>query len=263
MAELSGFWTTSGAPAGHQQASYTQSHWSTAASILSACSGFEGVAPGYLNGLTGSYISANHCHIDTGGAVVDGKWYLNDAVAGITIPNAGGGTIRKDRIVLRCTWADFHAELTVLTGDATDFPTLTQTPGTTYDIALYKAQVTDAGVVTLTDERTWASNFAFYRQGGDASNWDSAGTTNYISANTRIQGGANISSAGGDTTITFPIAFSNKPIFLVTPVSSAAVDYYFVHSVSSGTSAIVNFYLVADPASRVAVGFHWLAIGPK
>jgi hypothetical protein len=157
MAELSGFWTTTGAPAGHQQVSYTQAHWSIAGEIIAGCANHEGVAAGYMEELAATYISAQHCHVARGGAMVDGKWYQNDAVAGITIPSAGAGTVRYDRIILRCTWADFHVELAVLTGSAVAPTAPTQTTGTVYEILLYLAVVTDAGVVTLTDERTWAA----------------------------------------------------------------------------------------------------------
>ena len=109
MAELSGFWTTTAGGVGHQQVSYTQSHWSTYGRIAAACSGFEGVAPGLFSELAVTYIGANHCHLATGAAMVDGKWYVNDdATQGVTVPNAGAGTVRKDRIVLECSWADYH-----------------------------------------------------------------------------------------------------------------------------------------------------------
>lgn len=165
MAENSFLWTTTGAPAGHQVASYTQAQWSTVTKIMSACSGFEGVAPGYLNELACTYISANHCHVDTGGAVVDGKVYINDASGlGVTIDSATAGHYRIDRIVALCDWAAFTVTIAVKKNTVEDAaaPALTLTEdwtvsGTHYAILLYQASVTDAGVVTLTDERVWAT----------------------------------------------------------------------------------------------------------
>lgn len=159
MAETSGFWTTSGTPSGHQVSSYTQAIAAKAWAILAACAGKEGVAPGYLNECAGSVPGANTARIATGGAVVDGLWYENGANVDVTIPSAvGGGNTRIDRIVLRCTWANFEVEITRIAGvDAASpvAPSITQTPGTTYDIMLYQALVNTSGTVTLTDERVW------------------------------------------------------------------------------------------------------------
>lgn len=160
MTQLSGFWTTSGTPTGHQQASYTQAHWSSAAKLFAACNNFEGIAPNYLNKLAGTVTGANTVQIDTGGGLVDGKWYYNDAAASVNIPSASGaGNTRIDRIVLRASWAGFAVTITRIAGvDATTptAPAITQTSGTTYDIMLYQALVNTSGTVTLTDERVFS-----------------------------------------------------------------------------------------------------------
>lgn len=161
MAETSGLWTTSGAPAGHQVASYTQALASDMLAIASACSGFEGVAPGYLSELAPTSTGANNVRIAAGGAMVDGKYYKNSANIDTNIISAvGGGNTRIDRIVIRCTWASFHAEVHLLSGtDAAvpSAPAITQTSGTTYDILICQVLVTTAGAITITDERTWAA----------------------------------------------------------------------------------------------------------
>ena len=160
MAETSGLWTTSGAPAGHQVASYTQALASDMLAIVSACSGYEGVAPGYLSELAPTSTGANNVRIASGGAMVDGKYYKNTANIDTNIISAvGGGNTRIDRIVIRCTWADFHAELHLLSGsDAAvpSAPAITQTSGTTYDIQVCQVLVDTAGAITITDERKWA-----------------------------------------------------------------------------------------------------------
>ena len=160
MSEFSYWWTTSGTPAGDQVASYTQAHLARIAAVLAACSGFEGVAPDYLNELAGTVAGANTVQINTGGAVVDGKVYDSDAAVNVNIPSAsGGGNTRIDRIVLRASWSSFTVEITRIAGvDAASptAPAITQTSGTTYDITLYQALVDTAGTVTLTDERVMA-----------------------------------------------------------------------------------------------------------
>jgi hypothetical protein len=129
--------------------------------ITAACSGFEGVAPGYLSELAPSSTGVNNVRIATGGAMVDGKYYKNSANIDTNIISAvGGGNTRIDRIVIRCTWADFHAEVHLLSGtDAAvpSAPAITQTSGTTYDIQICQVLVTTGGVITITDERTWSA----------------------------------------------------------------------------------------------------------
>lgn len=157
MAEFSGFWTTNAAGSGHQVASYTQAHWSDAADIIGSVRSNNGIAAGYLNSLAGTVTGPNTVSIDTGGAVVDGKWYKNDSAKVINIPSAvGGGNTRIDRIVLRADWSDFKVEITRIAGtDAANpvSPAITQNSGTIYDIPLYRAVVNTSGTVTLIDER--------------------------------------------------------------------------------------------------------------
>ncbi len=160
MAENSGYWNTSETPAGHQLTGYSQVEEAWIAEVTAACHGFEGVAPGYLNALVGTVTGANTVSINTGGAIVNGLRYKNDAAKAVTIPSAvGGGNTRIDRIVLRCTWGSFKVEITRIAGTdaaAPVAPAITQISGTTYDILLYQALVNTAGAVTLTDERVMA-----------------------------------------------------------------------------------------------------------
>jgi hypothetical protein len=159
MAQLSGFWNTGGAT-GDQQTAYTESHWATALKILAGSAGFEGVASNFKNALAGTVTGVNTVSINTGGAVVDGKWYHNDSALSVNIPSASGtGNTRIDRIVLRCSWSGYDVSIYRIAGtDAASpsAPALTQTSGSTYDIPLYQALVDTAGTVTLTDERTLA-----------------------------------------------------------------------------------------------------------
>lgn len=163
MAELSGFWTTGGST-GHQQASYTQSQMAIASRVYAACFGFEGVALDYLNELAGTVTGANTVRINTGVAMVDGRWYINDAAKDVNIPSAiGAGNTRIDRIVLRCTNSGYIVKITRIAGtDAAEPspPAITQNSGSVYDITLYQALVDTAGNVQLTDERVFAAKLA-------------------------------------------------------------------------------------------------------
>jgi hypothetical protein len=161
MSEASGFWTTNAAGSGDQQASYSQADFSDAYRILSACAGFEGVAVGFLNELACTDGGAETVDVDTGGAMVDGKWFLNDASQSKTITSAvGAGNTRIDRVVLRADWANFNVSVHVIAGTDAASPTapaVTQTSETTYDIKLCQALVDTSGNITITDEREWAA----------------------------------------------------------------------------------------------------------
>lgn len=270
MAELSGFWTTGGAT-GDQQVSYTQAQWSTASKIMSACSGFEGVAPGYLNSLAGTVGGANTVAINTGGAMVDGKWFLNDASQNVNIPSAsGGGNTRIDRIVLRADWANYNVSVYRIAGtDAGSpvVPSITQTSGTTYDIMLYQALVDTGGTVTLTDERVWASNPSIRRQGGSATVWGTAGTTNYHVGKYMMQVGVGtavfLAENVDQETITFPVAFTYAPIGFCTALHGASGGEYFGAVHSTSTTELIVQIAPQDAGSKTeTVYFTWMAIGP-
>ena len=160
MAETSGFWTTSASPTGHQVASYTQAHHSTALMLAAGARGLDGVATSYLNGLAVT-AGSGKVTVGTGGALVDGKWYTNSAAIDHTISSPTAGTERIDRIVLRATWSNYTVRCVKLAGTASSSPkppALTQTRGTTFEISLAQVRVTSAGVITVTDERYPAEN---------------------------------------------------------------------------------------------------------
>jgi hypothetical protein len=157
MAETSGFWTTSGTPAGHQVAGYTQSHHSKALSIAAAVGRKEGVAVGYLNELKPTVTGANTVSVASGGALVDGKYYENSAVVAVNIPIATSGNTRIDRIVIQATWGSFIAKIVRLTGIDSGSPTppaLTKNTGSVYEIPICQVLVNSSGAVTVTDERS-------------------------------------------------------------------------------------------------------------
>lgn len=162
MTQISGFWTTDAStPTGHQVASYTQTHWSTAITIMAACSGHEGIAHEQLNEFDATVPSANTVRVQSGQAIVDGRWYESNDNEDVTIPDAvGAGNTRIDRVVLRTDWASFETTIHRIAGtDAVtpSAPALTQTSGTMWDMPLYQALVNTSGTVTLTDERYWAT----------------------------------------------------------------------------------------------------------
>lgn len=158
MAQDSYLWTTGGAGDGSD--TYTRSDTTKMLKVIAACHAFEGVAPTFLNKCAGSVPGVNTARIASGGAMVDGKPYLNTADVDVTIPSAvGGGNTRIDRVVLRADWTAQTVRVTRIAGVDAGSPTppaITQNSESTYDIMLYQALVNTSGVVTLTDERVWA-----------------------------------------------------------------------------------------------------------
>lgn len=93
--------------------------------------------------------------INTGAAIVDGKFYENDSSANIVVPTPAVST-RIDRIVLRKSWTAQTVRMTRIEGiEGGGVPALTQNDGTTWDIPLYQVSITTGGNITLTDERSY------------------------------------------------------------------------------------------------------------
>jgi hypothetical protein len=159
VAETSYLWTTNGTGDG-DAGGYTQADTSLMMQIIAACCAHEGVAPGFWDELECTGGGANTVNVATGGALVDGKPYPNNAPVAVNVPSAvGAGNTRIDRIVLRANWAAQTVRITRLAGvDAASpvAPTITQTSGTTYDIMLCRVLVDTSGAVTVTDERVMA-----------------------------------------------------------------------------------------------------------
>lgn len=114
--------------------------------------GNQGVLPGWLNELEVTDVGGLNASVNTGGAILYGLFYENDAAATVALPN--NSTVW---VVVRRDWATPQARLTQVAA-------LIQNPGVTYDIPL--AQVTTlAGVITLiTDGRDYCEFSTLLRE---------------------------------------------------------------------------------------------------
>lgn len=114
----------------------------------------KGVIDSYLNELevTGA---SSPVAVNTGGALVKGRWYRNDVSVNVSISTPAADT-RTDRIILRSSWAAKTIRIVGLEngseGTGTP-PALTQTDGTTWEIPLATLTVTTGGVITVSDTR--------------------------------------------------------------------------------------------------------------
>lgn len=101
----------------------------------------------------------------------------------------------------------------------------------------------------------------FYRrQGGSASNWNTAGDTNYTPGAVRMQCGTiRTSGVTGQATITYPVAFSAKPVVFL----SLNGDGWAYVASQSASACLINarYHDAVDMPFEVDV--YWLAIGPE
>lgn len=293
MAEISLLWTTDGTGDG-STAGYTQVHWGSIGQVLAACCGFEGVAPGYLNSLACTANGANTVAVNTGGALVDGRPYVNGASVDVDVPSASGaGNTRIDRIVLRADWSAQTVRITRIAGtDAAtpSAPSITQTSGTTYDIQLCRVLVDTSGTVTVTDERVYAAAGTTAlddsavtsakiaddavddakvgnrvpqfdrRLGGNSTNWNISGHNAYVPGMVRMQGGK-VMVASTPVSVKFPVAFSAPPLVYATLEKKLFIGLL---AVSAVTTAGFSVELTDTDGEKTIIGYAtWLAVGPE
>ena len=132
---------------------YTDDQWSDMyRALFQSDRTTQGIIDGHLNELvvTGA---TSPVAVDTGAALVDGKFYENDASLNVTIPSPAGAT-RIDRIVLRKSWSAQTVRITRIAGvEGGAAPAITQNDGVTWDVKLYQVSIAVGGAITLTDER--------------------------------------------------------------------------------------------------------------
>jgi hypothetical protein len=99
----------------------------------------------------------------------------------------------------------------------------------------------------------------FYRrQGGDATDWNFPGATNYTPGAVRMQAGAILCSSSGVVAVTFPVAFSAKPLVFPGNTGARVVGIYNVTATGFNVD-MWNF----SAGTRVAEVALWLAVGPE
>lgn len=129
------------------------------------------------------------------------------------------------------------------------------------------ANVTTAKMATDSVDDTIAGNRVpqFYRrQGGDASNWSTGGTSTQTPGAVRMQGGVmtlgSIAAGGtGTGSVTFPVAFSNAPLIIVKGSRElSSVGFSSVSSTGFNYEYTNNSSFTVNPFT-----FTWFAIGPE
>tara|TARA_Y100000310_G_scaffold343856_1_gene453520 strand:+ start:1265 stop:2680 length:1416 start_codon:yes stop_codon:yes gene_type:complete len=122
--------------------------------------------------------AASPVTVDTGVALNDGTYYLNDVAVNVVVATPAAAQ-RIDRIVLRKDWALQTVRITLIGGvEGGGAPALTQVDGTTWDIPLYQLTVAfPGGAITLADEREWLSiKKADFQRFASSGNWTKPGS---------------------------------------------------------------------------------------
>ena len=109
------------------------------------------------------------------------------------------------------------------------------------------------------------------REGGSSSAWNVRGTNNYTPGAVRMQAGVTgqISLGPGDAVdsidVTFPVAFSNVPIVIVSPLDLiASGSHEGVLFATNETASGFRVTFTRDTTTQViAMDVSWLAIGPE
>jgi hypothetical protein len=292
MAQTSRFWTTDGN--GDGATAYTMAEIAEVFRTAFTSDNYatQGVLKGYLNGLAVSG-TASPISVATGAAMVYGFFYTNDAALDVAVATPISGTTGH-RLVLRASWSTTQTvrvyDIASADGTAT-IPAVTQTPGTTYDITLATFTITTGGVIAVTDARAYchyptmtAAGFLDAdsvddtiagnrvprldrRQGGSASVWETEGSTDYTPTTVRMQCGViadtSTGANNGDVVVTFPVAFSQKPIVLATYAGNAETYPLVVGTLDVDATQCTIHWCSAFGAGPTNPAFSWLAVGPE
>lgn len=165
-------------------------------------------------------------------------------------------TLFMTRLATLNTQAAFIGAITdnrVFCQYATDLQNNVVTTTKILDLAVTKAKLADVYLELIA------------RQGGSATAWNTAGTTNYtLTAPTSVvtQVGAITTAAGGTATITFPVAFSQIPLVYLTiiygyPNLGAIANV----EVISATQAQIRTQ--SNAGANISAQVSWLAIGAE
>lgn len=136
------------------------------------------------------------------------------------------------------------------------------------------ANIVDANVTTakiandaVDDTKVGDRVLQFHRRkGGDSSIWGVPGTTNYTPGAVRMQAGSvrwTGSATSGNTTVSFPVAFSGLPIILATATEDGGGNPVTVGASYANSSSSQAYLKWQSTTTVTSVTINWLAIGPE
>jgi len=247
----------------------------------------QGVLQDYANELEVTSPGALQVEVDTGAAIVDGKFYETDAVVPLAVVAPGAGD-QYYTVMLQKNWIGANAQTVrvalygpVVPPPAAPLYGATQVDGTIWEIPLATVRVHHDNTTVVTDTRAFAKYSDAYpvagRQGSTTGNtyWGTAGVNNSVPSGNIIKqiGCRNVAIGNGDDSgsaiVTFPIPFSTEPFVIGntrgTGVMSAAVKCHpnpeFV--LAGGVTMEAWAGRLEGSAGAQNVVINWIAIGPK
>lgn len=107
------------------------------------------------------------------------------------------------------------------------------------------------------------------RKGGSGTNWAVAGSTDYdvSDVSTQLQCGVTGTDTGADTTVTFPNAYTQKPIVICSTFGgnsggdSSLTQNAFAEATGAVTTTTVTFRTMNTSASQSNQAVAWLSAG--
>ena len=257
----------------------------------------------YAGKLALSSPAVNQLRIASGAAIVNGWHYLNLDDRDFTVVNSEQYRIVLRRGIATAPVAQQTVRLALLNTPAGAPPAVTQTT-VTWEIELGTVTVDGGGVLAITSTGVWAgmrvnnsnikagavnaasiaadavgiSEMGFTsievtnRQGADPTIWCADGSTNYALSDAIVEmqaGSFTMSIPNGvdptvNTTVTFPQAFAECPIVVVTSAEGVGGAYIVVW-IESIVSTTFDIYIqaIGTVVGPVDHRVTWIAIGPK
>lgn len=275
MAERSQIWNSTNVGDG-ASTGVTQQHWLEM--FRDTFTSDRYTSEGVLAGVSGELKvtgSSSPLAVAAGAGYVYGFYYQNTASLNLTVSTPSVGTT-GGHVVLRADWtAQTVRAVAVRNTDGTNStPSLTQTAGTTYEIRLCSFTITTGGTIAVTDARDYchpSPAHIYRRQGGSATAWNTSGSTNYTPGGVKIQGGAvsvsfSSSATSNLATVTFPSAFTNIPIALLTTFSNSSSTgrkvLFTVESLST-TQLGIRGYVSDGSSTSTSFDCYYLIVGDE
>lgn len=121
----------------------------------------SGVVPlGNMLAVTSS--GANTIDVDSGAAIIYGRFYTNSASLALSPASAAAGQTRKDSVILELDWdgsgatEQYTVRAVTKEGSAVAYPSMTQTINVIWQVELYRYTIDDAGAISaITDVRAY------------------------------------------------------------------------------------------------------------
>lgn len=226
-----------------------------------------------VDGLLEPSLAGDVVTIASGVGMVQGWNYVNTADVDFDFAAAPGNANATDLIVLERgdPTSTLSVRLARVQGAASTVATVTQSEAL-WQVAIARVALDGSGLPTsITDVRRFVNQVMSWRQGGDASDWSVAGTTDYLVGNVKIQAGvvSGTMSSGTSTeilpNITFPVQFSQPPVVMATLSSEFTSVSFVVNQINTVTASIVQFIVATSDGANVGgdtdFTLNWTAIG--